>query len=125
MVNIVARYNRLPDMARADIDLLAADIADFIRAELVNIDDSDMCELETLNAWYMHAGFITQQFRIMPPEWERSRDKYWDQDKVAPAIARMFRKNGGVAVCVALRLRGANTCKSQSEMSVRKTCLRE
>ena len=90
MVNIVARYNRLPDMARADIDLLAADIADFIRAELVNIDDSDMCELETLNAWYMHAGFITQQFRIMPPEWERSRDKYWDQDKVAPAIARMF-----------------------------------
>lgn len=90
MVNMVARYNRLPDMARADIDLLAADIADFIRAELANIDDSAMCELETLNAWYMHASFITQQFRIMPPEWEKSRDKYWDQDKVAPAIARMF-----------------------------------
>ncbi|EBF9871865.1 replication endonuclease, partial [Salmonella enterica subsp. enterica serovar Weltevreden] len=31
MVNMVARFNRLPDMSRADIDLLAADIANFIR----------------------------------------------------------------------------------------------
>jgi hypothetical protein len=32
MVELVARYNRLPDMSRADIDLLAADIASFIAA---------------------------------------------------------------------------------------------
>ena len=31
MVNMTARYNRLPDMSRADVDLLAADIANFIR----------------------------------------------------------------------------------------------
>lgn len=46
MVNMVARYNRLPDMARADIDLLAADIANFIRSELANIDDSDFASSE-------------------------------------------------------------------------------
>jgi hypothetical protein len=40
MVNMVARYNRLPDMSRADIDLLAADIANFIRSELADNDDA-------------------------------------------------------------------------------------
>ncbi len=48
MVNMVARYNRLPDMSRADIDLLASDIANFIRAELADIDDTGFSELKTL-----------------------------------------------------------------------------
>lgn len=48
MVNMVARYNRLPDMSRADVDLLAADIANFIRGELANIDDHGFGELKTL-----------------------------------------------------------------------------
>jgi hypothetical protein len=42
MVNMVARYNRLPDMSRADIDLLAADIANFIRAELAALMTLDL-----------------------------------------------------------------------------------
>lgn len=55
MANMIARYNRLPDMSRADVDLLAGDIANFIRSELANIDDSGFGELKTLYTWY---GFV-------------------------------------------------------------------
>lgn len=90
MVNMVARYNRLPDMARADIDLLAADIANFIRAELANIDDSGFSELKTLYTWYMSSGIISLQFNVTPPHWERVAKKYVGQDEIAPAVMRMF-----------------------------------
>ncbi len=81
MVNMVARFNRLPDMSRADIDLLAADIANFIRAELADIDDTGFSELKTLYAWYMRAGFISLQFNVTPPKWERVTKKYFGEDK--------------------------------------------
>lgn len=92
MVNMVARYNRLPDMSRADIDLLAADIANFIRAELAEHDDADsgLGELATLHGWYMRAGLIALQFGVTPPHWVGLTTKYFDQDKAAPAIMRMF-----------------------------------
>ncbi|HIE8524118.1 TPA: replication endonuclease [Klebsiella pneumoniae] len=90
MVNLVARYNRLPDMSRADVDLLACDIANFIRSELGNIDDSGFGELKTLYTWYMHAGFISLQFNVTPPHWERVANKYFNKDDIAPAIIRMF-----------------------------------
>ncbi len=90
MVNMVARYNRLPDMSRADIDLLAADIANFIRAELADIDDAGVSELKTLYTWYMRAGFISLQFNVTPPHWERVTKKYVGQDEIAPAVMRMF-----------------------------------
>ncbi len=92
MVNMVARYNRLPDMSRADIDLLSADIANFIRAELAEHDDadSDLGELATLHGWYMRAGLIALQFGVTPPHWAGLTTKYFDQDKAAPAIMRMF-----------------------------------
>lgn len=90
MVNMVARYNRLPDMARADIDLLAADIANFIRGELANIDDRDFGEFKTLYTWYMRAGYISRQFNVTPPHWERVTRKVFNQDDIAPAVIRMF-----------------------------------
>ncbi|RWT10100.1 replication endonuclease [Enterobacter asburiae] len=90
MVNMVARYNRLPDMSRADIDLLAADIANFIRAELADIDDAEFSELKTLYTWYMRAGFISLQFNVTPPHWERVTKKYVAHDEIAPAVMRMF-----------------------------------
>ncbi|WP_320739529.1 replication endonuclease [Enterobacter sp. 241F3] len=90
MVNMVARYNRLPDMSRADIDLLAADIANFIRAELADNDDAGFSELKTLYTWYMRAGFISMQFNVSPPHWERVTKKYVGQDEIAPAVMRMF-----------------------------------
>lgn len=90
MVNMVARYNRLPDMSRDDIDLLAADIANFIRAELANIDDHGFGELKTLYTWYIHAGVISLQFNVTPPHWDRVKKKYVAADEIAPAIAKMF-----------------------------------
>lgn len=90
MVNLVARYNRLPDMSRADVDLLAGDIANFIRSELANIDDSGFGELKTLYTWYMQAGFISLQFNVTPPHWERVANKYFNKDDIAPAVIRMF-----------------------------------
>ncbi|WP_115439588.1 replication endonuclease [Escherichia coli] len=90
MVNMVARYNRLPDMSRADIDLLAADIANFISSELADIDDAGVSELKTLYTWYMRAGFISLQFNVTPPHWERVTKKYVGQDEIAPAVMRMF-----------------------------------
>ncbi|HDC4656272.1 TPA: replication endonuclease [Enterobacter hormaechei] len=90
MVNMVARYNRLPDMSRADIDLLAADIANFIRSELADIDDAGVSELKMLYTWYMRAGFISLQFNVTPPHWERVTKKYVGQDEIAPAVMRMF-----------------------------------
>lgn len=90
MVNMVARYNRLPDMSRADIDLLAADIANFIRSELADIDDPGFSELKTLYTWYMRAGIISLQFNVTPPHWERVTKKYVGEDEIAPAITRMF-----------------------------------
>ncbi|HID0906381.1 TPA: replication endonuclease [Klebsiella pneumoniae] len=90
MVNMVARYNRLPDMSRADIDLLAGDIANVIRSELANIDDSGFGELKTLYTWYMHAGFISLQFNVTPPHWDRVTNKYFNKDDIAPAVIRMF-----------------------------------
>lgn len=90
LVNMIARYNRLPDMSRADIDLLAADIANFIRSELANIDDAGYGELKTLYTWYMHAGFIAHQFNVTPPRWERVTKKFFDKNQIAPAVIRMF-----------------------------------
>lgn len=90
MVNMVARFNRLPDMSRADIDLLAADIANFIRSELADIDDTGLSELKTLYTWYMQAGIISLQFNVTPPHWERVTKKYVGEDEIAPAITRMF-----------------------------------
>ncbi|HDS6530743.1 TPA: replication endonuclease [Klebsiella aerogenes] len=90
MVNMVGRYNRLPDMSRADIDLLAGDISNFVRAELADIDDTGFSELKTLHTWYMRAGIISLQFNVTPPHWERVTKKYVGEDEIAPAIARMF-----------------------------------
>lgn len=90
MVELVARYNRLPDMSRADIDLLAADIASFIRGELANINDAEMGEYQTLYVWYQRAGLIARQFNVSPPHWERVSKTFFDKDDVAAAVIRMF-----------------------------------
>ncbi|MFJ5853821.1 replication endonuclease [Enterobacter cancerogenus] len=90
MVELVARYNRLPDMSRADIDLLAGDIASFIRGELANINDADMGEYQTLYVWYQRAGLIARQFNVSPPHWERVSKTFFNKDDVAAAVIRLF-----------------------------------
>jgi hypothetical protein len=90
MVNMIARFNRLPDMSKADIELLSGDIANFIRAELADINDTGFSELKTLHAWYMRAGLIARQFNVTPPKWERVTKKFAGQDEIGPAVVRMF-----------------------------------
>ena len=90
LVNMVARFNRLPDMSKADIDLLAADIANFIRSEIADINDDAGSDLKTLHAWYMRAGLICLQFNVTPPLWDRATKKYFSEDKTSPAVMRMF-----------------------------------
>lgn len=90
MVTLIARFNRLPDMSRADIDLLAADIAGFIRSELANINDAGLGEFQTLHVWYQRAGLITRQFNVLPPHWERVSKILFNKEDIAPAVIRMF-----------------------------------
>ncbi|PKB89202.1 replication protein [Ewingella americana] len=86
------RYNRLPDLSRADIDLLAEDIASFINVELGFVNDQiqGASDLKTLWLLYQRAAAITQQFRQLPPLWDRISNKYVCEDDVGPAISRML-----------------------------------
>lgn len=90
MVGMVERYNRLPDMSRADIDLLAGDIAYFIRAEMARLDVAGFSELKTLHAWYLRGGILSRLFNITPAYWERVAKKYVDQDDIASVVMRLF-----------------------------------
>ncbi|MBB1200556.1 replication endonuclease [Enterobacteriaceae bacterium 89] len=90
LVNMLARYHRLPEMNRTDVNLLADDIARFIRAELADIDIEQCNDLQTLRRWYRHAGVICQQFNVTPPHWSRFHDKGVDKTLLAPAVIRMF-----------------------------------
>lgn len=90
LVNLLARYNRLPDMTKKAIDRLSADIANFIRGELADIDNADDAELKTLHRWYMRAGIIALQFNVTPPHWQRVTRKLANASDLAPAVIRLF-----------------------------------
>lgn len=86
------RFNNLPDMARADIGLLAQDIANFICLELgiINEELADCGDLKMAHALFERAGTITQEFRQIAPYWERLREKYFSEDKAVSAVSRML-----------------------------------
>ncbi|EOC1312512.1 replication endonuclease [Cronobacter turicensis] len=92
LVNMTARYNRLPDMSKADIELLAGDIANFIIAELGTVEVQDGSELKAMHASYMCAARITRHFRSEPPRWERITTKYVTAKDVGPAVLRMTKE---------------------------------
>ncbi|WP_288657464.1 replication endonuclease [Pantoea sp. UBA6567] len=88
---LMRRFNRLPNMARADIDLLAGDLANFILAETVQAhavvcDESDYKYTHRL---YMTAATITREFNQTPPLWEKVTSRLFDPEEVTPAIRRM------------------------------------
>lgn len=89
LVNMTARFNRLPDMSKADIDLLAGDISNFIISELGTIEVEAGSDLKTLHASYHCAARITRHFRNAPPLWERITTKFVTAEDVAPATLRM------------------------------------
>lgn len=88
---LIKRFNRLPDLARADIDLLAGDIANFIMAEIVQVHEqaSAQSDYQYTHRVYMTGASITQAFNQLPPLWEKVTSHLFDPEEVTPAILRM------------------------------------
>jgi len=91
LYNLMRRFNRLPDMARADVDLLAGDVANFILAELVqaHAQASDESDYKYTHRIYMTAATITRELSQTPPLWEKVTSRLFDPEEVTPAILRM------------------------------------
>ncbi|KHJ66078.1 replication protein [Pantoea rodasii] len=88
---LMRRFNRLPDMTRADVDLLAGDIANFTLAELVQAhaqSDSES-DYKYTHRIYMTAATITGEFNQTPPLWEKVTSRFFEPEEVTPAILRM------------------------------------
>lgn len=88
---LMRRFNRLPEMARADVDLLAGDVASFILSEMVQahgqgVDESDYKYTHRI---YMMAAGITRELKQTPPLWEKVTSRLFDPEEVTPAIMRM------------------------------------
>ncbi|MDU6388623.1 MAG: replication endonuclease [Pantoea sp.] len=92
---LMRRFNRLPDMARADVDLLAGDVANFILAELVqaHAQASDESDYKYTHRVYMTAATITRELSQTPPLWEKVTSRLFDPEEVTPAIMRMQTEN--------------------------------
>lgn len=88
---LMRRFNRLPDMARADVDLLAGDIARFIFAELAQLHAQSRNESDWRysHRLYLIAAAITREFRQPPPLWEKVTTRLFSPEEVTPAIMRM------------------------------------
>jgi len=88
---LMRRFNRLPDMARADVDLLAGDVANFILAELVqaHAQASDESDYKYTHRIYMTAATITRELSQTPPLWEKVTSRLFAPEEVTPAIMRM------------------------------------
>ncbi|MCU5773092.1 replication endonuclease [Erwiniaceae bacterium BAC15a-03b] len=91
MVQLMRRLNRLADMPRADIDLLAGDIANFITSELIQVNEEtrESSEYKALFKMYMTCARITRQLGQAAPQWERITSKFFSEDDAAPAIYKM------------------------------------
>lgn len=88
---LMRRFNRLPDMARADVDLLAGDIASFILAEMAQAHGQarDESDYKYTHRIYMTAAAITRELGQTPPLWDKVTSRLFCPEDVAPAIMRM------------------------------------
>ncbi|WP_338491980.1 replication endonuclease [Erwinia aphidicola] len=88
---IIRRFNRLADMSRADVDLLAGDVANLIMAEMAQAHElvADESDYKYAFQIYMTAAVITLQLNQMPPLWEKVSSKFFCPEDVASAISRM------------------------------------
>lgn len=89
--SLFGRFNKLPDMSRADIELLAEDTATYMRLELGFISDQmpEASDLRLGWAMYQRAGAITQQLGQTPPLWDRINNKVFIEAEASSAIFRM------------------------------------
>ncbi len=88
---LIRRFNRLPDMARADVDLLAGDVASFILAEAAqaHTQSADESDYKYTHRIYMTAATITREMGQTPPLWEKVTSRLFDPEEVTPEIMRM------------------------------------
>ncbi|RPD99191.1 replication endonuclease [Candidatus Pantoea deserta] len=88
---LMRRFNQLPDMSRADVDMLAGDIASFIFAELVQLhaQNSGESDWRYSHRLYLTAATITREFRQTPPLWQTVTTRLFAPEDVTPAIMRM------------------------------------
>ena len=88
---LMRRFNRLPDMARADVDLLAGDIASFILAEMAQAHGQagGESDYKYTHRIYMTAAAITRELGQTPPLWDKVTSRLFSPEDVAPAIMRM------------------------------------
>ncbi|MEN5016944.1 replication endonuclease [Erwinia sp. Eh17-17] len=85
------RFNRLADMSRADVDMLAGDVASFISAEMAQAHTvvTDASDYKYTHQLYTVAAAITRQLKQTPPLWDKVTTKIFEPEKVASAISRM------------------------------------
>lgn len=88
---LMRRFNRLPEMARADVDLLAGDVSNFVLAELVQAhgQSGDESDYKYTHRIYMLAAIITRELKQTPPLWDKVTSRLFDPEEVTPAIMRM------------------------------------
>lgn len=88
---LMQRFNRLADMARADVDRLAGDIAHFIFAGLTQLhaQSRDEADWRYSHRLYQLAAAITHEFRQTPPLWEKITTRLFAPEEATPAIMRM------------------------------------
>ncbi|WP_370276877.1 replication endonuclease [Xenorhabdus bovienii] len=88
----MVRFNRIPNMSREDIELLANDIADFINRELQSVADGrpDESDLKRTHVLYMRAAVITKAYRQKVPCWDKLTGSFFDETQAIAAISRML-----------------------------------
>ncbi|EMF8143658.1 replication endonuclease [Serratia marcescens] len=95
--DLCQRFNRLPDASRADVELLAKDIAITIKRELSVIDEDAGSASEFLSVLelYLGAAALTRRFKQTPPLWDtyQSDSEKMTVENTGPAVRRMLSEN--------------------------------
>ncbi|MBH3241592.1 replication endonuclease [Serratia marcescens] len=95
--DLCQRFNRLPDASRADVELLAKDIAITIKRELSVIDEDAGSASEFLSVLelYIGAAALTRRFKQTPPLWDtyQSDGEKMTVENTGPAVRRMLSEN--------------------------------
>lgn len=122
---LMRRFNRLPDMARADVDLLAGDIASFILAEMAQAHGQagGESDYKYTHRIYMTAAAITRELSQTPPLWDKVTSRLFCPEDVAPAIMRMQNEKWWKGRLRRVAAHGVNICRSPWQTSAKSTPL--
>ncbi|WP_340617201.1 replication endonuclease [Xenorhabdus entomophaga] len=87
----IGRFNRIPDMSREDIELLANDIAQFVfqKLETTANEMPEESDLKRAHVLYMRAAAITRAYRQDAPYWDKLTGSFFDEAPAIAAISRM------------------------------------